>query len=211
MKRFCSILLLILCISCVEEETIKKEEIGLERFVSYLVDNYKNRNAEGFLKVVSRDFCGGFNEFEKDIRVDLGRVDQIEIVYNIDSVEYSGNETRLELRWRKKYLERTDRDFDGMPDLWERYNGLDENDPADAYKDTDGDGFTSREEFLSNSDPLDPTSVPAGTVNTIPSPVKREFAGTSFLILIKEDNEYQLIAQEGDVLFGNSDKLEEGF
>lgn len=41
-----------------------------------------------------------------------------------------------------------DSDHDGMPDDWERRNGLDPDDPADGSSDKDGDGYTNVEEFI---------------------------------------------------------------
>jgi len=41
-----------------------------------------------------------------------------------------------------------DADWDGMPDAWERRQGLDDNNPADRNGDTDGDGYTNLEEYL---------------------------------------------------------------
>ncbi len=41
-----------------------------------------------------------------------------------------------------------DSDQDGMPDIWEIYNGLNPFDPADASYDQDGDGYTNLEEYL---------------------------------------------------------------
>lgn len=46
-----------------------------------------------------------------------------------------------------------DADKDGMPDSWEQRYGLNPNDPADAGKDKDGDGFTNLEEYLAKDDP----------------------------------------------------------
>jgi hypothetical protein len=51
-----------------------------------------------------------------------------------------------------------DADLDGMEDEWERVNGLDPNNPADAAIDTDADGLTNREEFLLGTDPRSETS-----------------------------------------------------
>jgi hypothetical protein len=52
-----------------------------------------------------------------------------------------------------------DTDRDGMPDDWEIANGLAPNDPTDAAKDADGDGFTNLEEYLAGTDPRSPNSV----------------------------------------------------
>jgi pectate lyase len=41
-----------------------------------------------------------------------------------------------------------DSDRDGLPDEWERREGLDPNDPADGNADRDGDGYTNLEAYL---------------------------------------------------------------
>lgn len=46
-----------------------------------------------------------------------------------------------------------DEDEDGMPDAWERANGLDPATPEDAPADKDGDGYTNVEEYLNGTDP----------------------------------------------------------
>ncbi|TWT91041.1 hypothetical protein Mal64_14400 [Pseudobythopirellula maris] len=46
-----------------------------------------------------------------------------------------------------------DADSDGMPDTWEKANGLDPNDAADAAGDLNNDGYTNIEEFLNGEDP----------------------------------------------------------
>ena len=43
---------------------------------------------------------------------------------------------------------RTDTDGDGMPDEWERTNGLNPNDPSDANGDVNGDGYTNIEKWI---------------------------------------------------------------
>lgn len=47
-----------------------------------------------------------------------------------------------------------DRDYDGMPDIWETYYGLDPNNPADATANLDGDTAPNREEFSQWRNPL---------------------------------------------------------
>jgi hypothetical protein len=44
-----------------------------------------------------------------------------------------------------------DRDYDGMPDEWEKAHGLDPTDAKDAAADPDGDGYTNIETFLNRS------------------------------------------------------------
>jgi hypothetical protein len=55
-----------------------------------------------------------------------------------------------------------DDDNDGMPDAWEKDNGLDKRDASDAAADYDDDGFTNLEEFQNGTDP---------NVSDIPDPV----------------------------------------
>ena len=46
-----------------------------------------------------------------------------------------------------------DSDNDGMPDAWEKANGLNPNDPSDAIKDCNGDGYTNIEKYINGIDP----------------------------------------------------------
>jgi pectate lyase len=46
-----------------------------------------------------------------------------------------------------------DSDHDGMPDEWEIRYGLNPNDPSDAAKDKDGDGYTNLEEYINGTNP----------------------------------------------------------
>jgi hypothetical protein len=41
-----------------------------------------------------------------------------------------------------------DSDHDGIPDEWEKAHGLNPNDPSDANKDFNGDGYTNLEKYL---------------------------------------------------------------
>lgn len=47
-----------------------------------------------------------------------------------------------------------DSDRDGMPDEWELRYGLDPNDPYDAAKDCNGDGYTNIEKYINGLDPV---------------------------------------------------------
>ena len=46
-----------------------------------------------------------------------------------------------------------DSDHDGMPDAWEKKYGLNPDDPSDANKDLNGDGYTNIEKYLNGIDP----------------------------------------------------------
>lgn len=46
-----------------------------------------------------------------------------------------------------------DTDKDGMPDAWEKKYGLNPNDPSDAVKDKNGDGYTNIEKYIHGIDP----------------------------------------------------------
>jgi hypothetical protein len=46
-----------------------------------------------------------------------------------------------------------DSDHDGIPDWWEPKYGLNPNDPTDANKDLNGDGYTNLEKYLNGIDP----------------------------------------------------------
>lgn len=46
-----------------------------------------------------------------------------------------------------------DSDMDGMPDEWEKKYGLNPNDPSDANKDINGDGYTNIEKYINGIDP----------------------------------------------------------
>ena len=46
-----------------------------------------------------------------------------------------------------------DSDSDGMPDAWEKKYGLNPNDPSDAAKDMNGDGYTNIEKYINGIDP----------------------------------------------------------
>lgn len=50
----------------------------------------------------------------------------------------------------EKYI---DSDNDGMPDAWEKKYGLNPNDPTDAVKDSNGDGYTNIEKYINGINP----------------------------------------------------------
>ena len=46
-----------------------------------------------------------------------------------------------------------DTDKDGMPDAWEKKYGLNPNDPSDAVKDCNGDGYTNIDKYINAINP----------------------------------------------------------
>lgn len=50
-----------------------------------------------------------------------------------------------------------DSDNDGIPDNWEKKNGLNPNDASDANKDSNGDGYTNLEKYFNGIDPKSKT------------------------------------------------------
>ena len=52
---------------------------------------------------------------------------------------------------------RNDTDYDGMPDSWEIYYGLDPSSSEDAGKDADGDGISNRGEYMAGTQPREPS------------------------------------------------------
>jgi len=49
-----------------------------------------------------------------------------------------------------------DKDYDGIPDTWELYYGMNPSDPNDALKDFDNDGSTNLDEYRGNTTPCEP-------------------------------------------------------
>ena len=69
-----------------------------------------------------------------------------------------------------------DSDGDGMPDEWEKQNGLNPNDPADANGDLNGDGYTNIEKYI----------------NAIPTKGKVDWRNLN--------NNYDTLAEKGKVM-----------
>lgn len=66
------------------------------------------------------------------------------------------------------FVNNYDTDKDGLPNEWEKNNGLNPYSPIDAQEDTDGDGYTNEEEFRAKTDPQDPLSHPVEEEKKLP-------------------------------------------
>ena len=72
---------------------------------------------------------------------------------------YINNDGGGDMRSTEFYAFRLDSDLDGMEDEWELVNGFDPTRREDAVEDADGDGHTNLQEFLTGTDPHDPSNV----------------------------------------------------
>ncbi len=63
--------------------------------------------------------------------------------------------TSQEFRTTEVIGTRNDTDYDGMPDAWERYYGLDPSNSEDAEKDADGDGISNLGEYMAGTEPAE--------------------------------------------------------
>jgi len=98
---------------------------------------------EAYEKVLSES---GANKPKRDY-VDKRIVNEVRTETGglIDSVDDVGGNPRFELSvWPEGY----DSDHDGMPNAWEKEEGLNPNDYNDANEDKDNDGYTNIEEYL---------------------------------------------------------------
>lgn len=60
---------------------------------------------------------------------------------------------RIGIVTHKAWTPYVDSDMDGMPDEWEQRYGLNPNDPMDANRDYNGDGYTNIEKYINGIDP----------------------------------------------------------
>ena len=82
----------------------------------------------------------------------------------------------------------SDRDTDGIPDLWETNLGLNPDNATDASLDQDSDGFTSLEEYSANTDPFDRTDF-------LSAEIERNTAGMILLSFTQKQGRRYLIEE----------------
>jgi len=90
-----------------------------------------------------------------------------------------------------------DTDNDGMSDDWEMANGLDENDPTDAFSDGDGDNVLNLQEFILGADPSDIES-PVIYNHSLDNPLENIYsrmrtAGTDVAVIRMAEGEYDFL------------------
>jgi hypothetical protein len=89
--------------------------------------------------------------FQLRVQIGVTTYLPIEMVLGARSLGEPAGSTRLDLTLG------VDSDGDGLPDAWERANGLNPNDPTDADGDADGDGMSNRKEYLAGTYAFDPS------------------------------------------------------
>lgn len=136
------------------------------KVIAYALDEKKNLAADEQEENVGRIFSEKTEAAKFLINVPAGMKYYIEllifengrlILRGDSSVVIQGEGTATNT-YQTKEIKGTmnDKDYDGIPDDWEQYYGLNPSDPNDAYEDPDGDGLTNYDEYLWNSTPKKP-------------------------------------------------------
>jgi hypothetical protein len=96
-----------------------------------------------------------------------------------------------------------DRDGGGIPDEWEERFRLDAFNDGDDRADADGDAFTNLEEFLADTDPRDPRSVPPpGSKLRVARIIRRPFDRVfTARMKTKDEDRFQLNSRTGRTYF----------
>jgi hypothetical protein len=108
-------------------------------------------------------------EVEFVVNVPLGEKVEVElltlekgrlIMTGSGSVVISGTSSNAD-KYRTNTVTGTqnDTDYDGMPDAWESFYGLNPSDANDAQKDKDGDGLTNLDEYKQHTEPCEAATV----------------------------------------------------
>lgn len=82
-----------------------------------------------------------------------------------------------------------DKNSNEVPDAWEKANGVYAENNAAIHEDPDGDGFTTYEEYVLKTNPLDPKSHPRYIAYTTVMKVERKMFGVLYKGLASPDRE----------------------
>jgi biotin transporter BioY len=136
------------------------------KVIAYALDEKKNLAADEQEENVGRIFSEKTESAKFFINVPAGMKYYIEllifengrlILRGDSSVVIQGEGTATNTYNTKEVKgTKNDKDYDGIPDDWEQYYGLNPSDPSDAYEDADGDGLSNYDEYLWNSTPKKP-------------------------------------------------------
>ncbi|MDP3981851.1 MAG: thrombospondin type 3 repeat-containing protein [Chlamydiota bacterium] len=118
---------------------------------------------------------------EKDYELLLNRIQTTISTHDLHKRNIFMQKTQAAAEQQTITTQQKDTDNDGLPDDWEILYGFNLEDPSDARKDSDKDGYTNLDEFIGGSDPLDPNSFPGElklkVINIYRKKIQIEFLG----------------------------------
>ncbi len=136
------------------------------KIIAYPLDENKNLASDRCEKEIGIIPMEKTSEADFNINVPAGTKHKVELLIFEDgrlilrgdsSVVIQGTHSSTEkYQTREVKGTKNDQDYDGLPDAWEQYYGLNPSDPTDAYKDNDGDGMTNLQEYYGNTTPKRP-------------------------------------------------------
>ena len=121
MSKYLFILLfpvLILAVGCGKKEEVKptKESLSAQAAVGAFKEMeraYVAREMKGVMQHVSKDFAGGYGEFESRVRKDLELYGKVSLETHIERVEESDDQVRVVFNWFGKWWDAKDVPHEG--------------------------------------------------------------------------------------------------